>query len=132
MLCLLNRLSQNLIWRLGGGKQALQKVTALESRVGALEGGKPKASIVETWHSGSSWYRKYSDGWIEQGGDVGDNRTINLHKPYKNTSYTVVGTGKRSSTVGSYENFDIQTKRTTSFVWIGQNPTGALWFACGY
>lgn len=27
-------------------------------------------AVVDTWRSGNSWYRKYSDGWIEQGGSV--------------------------------------------------------------
>ena len=52
----------------GGGKQALQKVTTLEGRVGALESVKPNATIRQTWRSGSNWWRKYSDGFIEQGG----------------------------------------------------------------
>ena len=29
-----------------------------------------KSYVTETWQSGTSWYRKYSDGWIEQGGVV--------------------------------------------------------------
>lgn len=29
-----------------------------------------KAHIAETWHSGASWYRVWSDGFIEQGGEI--------------------------------------------------------------
>lgn len=29
---------------------------------------KPKAYVTGTWHSGNSWYRVWSDGFIEQGG----------------------------------------------------------------
>jgi len=29
-----------------------------------------KAFVVDEWHSGTSWYRKWSDGWVEQGGWV--------------------------------------------------------------
>lgn len=29
---------------------------------------KPIIFVVESWRDGSNWYRKYSDGWIEQGG----------------------------------------------------------------
>lgn len=42
----------------------------VESNVGGLETNKlDKATvhIVETWKNGTSWYRKWSDGWIEQG-----------------------------------------------------------------
>ena len=27
----------------------------------------PTAYVTETWKNGSSWYRKWSDGWVEQG-----------------------------------------------------------------
>lgn len=50
----------------------------------------PKPYITETYQNGSSWYRVWSDGWCEQGGnDVDSNVTINLLKPYKNTNYTL-------------------------------------------
>lgn len=25
----------------------------------------------QTYHNGNNWYRKYSDGWVEQGGKCG-------------------------------------------------------------
>lgn len=50
--------------------------------------------IVETYRNGTSWYRLYSDGWIEQGGhttptgsDV--NTVITLIKEMQDTSYEV-------------------------------------------
>ena len=54
----------------GGGKTALAEVNALKPRVAALEGARPNATVVQTWRSGASWYRKWSDGFIEQGGTV--------------------------------------------------------------
>ena len=41
--------------------------------------------IVEEYHSGTQWYKIWSDGWIEQGGYVinpSSNETVNLLKPY--------------------------------------------------
>lgn len=29
---------------------------------------KPKAYVTETWRSGEQWHRRWSDGWLEQGG----------------------------------------------------------------
>lgn len=26
--------------------------------------------VIETWQEGNDWYRKWSDGWVEQGGSV--------------------------------------------------------------
>ena len=53
------------------------------------------AYIVETYSSGTDWYRIWSDGWCEQGGlasaiSSGDNTLVNLLKPYINTNYSLV------------------------------------------
>lgn len=53
----------------------------------------PEAYITETWHSGESWYRKWSDGFIEQGGRTQVKRysdTVTLHTAYTSNQYTVV------------------------------------------
>lgn len=58
-------------------------------------GGKKIAAwVTETYKSGTSWYRKYSDGWIEQGGrfswsDNGQKGPINLLKTMADTNYSV-------------------------------------------
>ena len=49
---------------------------------------KPKACVTETWHSGTSWYRVWSDGFIEQGGKLtftgaaSITREITFNKPF--------------------------------------------------
>lgn len=62
------------------------------------------AVVVENYVDGKSWYRVWSDGWIEQGGyynnsgnsDYG-NRTITFLKPFSNSNYNF----KRSSATQS-------------------------------
>ena len=53
----------------------------------------PEAYVTETWSSGTSWYRKYSDGWIEQGLKIETNpgmaKAFTLATPFSNTNYTV-------------------------------------------
>lgn len=54
--------------------------------------------IIETWHSGTEWYRVWSDGWCEQGGHMDKESTIshgaswevtvNLHKTFDDTNYS--------------------------------------------
>ena len=70
--------------------------TLLDGKVGALENGVGRAGayITETWSSGTSWYRKYSDGWIEQGGQAqtvttANTTTITLYKQMASSAYTV-------------------------------------------
>ena len=46
------------------------------------------ATIVETYVNGSSWYRVWSDKFVEQGG-LASSLIINLLLPYKDTAYTI-------------------------------------------
>ena len=53
----------------------------------------PNAYITETFHRGASWYRKWSDGFIEQGGRMVNESsigTITLPKAYTSTNYIIV------------------------------------------
>lgn len=54
--------------------------------------------VVESYSNGTSWYRVWSDGWCEQGGvtPTGYNGydTITLLKPYRDTNYSVIMTGR--------------------------------------
>ena len=64
---------------------------------------KPKAYVTKTWRSGAQWYRRWSDGWLEQGGRLklevwtvsnGSNRTFSLPTAFSNATYTTVVTGE--------------------------------------
>ena len=56
-------------------------------------GAGAKVYVTETYQNGTSWYRKYSDGWIEQGGrficSSTGNATITLIKAMSNSNYNV-------------------------------------------
>ena len=77
-------------------------------------GAGAKGYITESkYNADGSWYRKWSDGWLEQGGfcnatAVGAEITVNLLKPMKNTNYTVLKSfnttvdGAVTSHVGAY------------------------------
>ena len=119
-------------------------MNALKPRVAALEGARPNATVVQTWRSGASWYRKWSDGFIEQGGLYNDgknynrNVVINLNVRYTSRNYTVVGTFfvKDKSYIG-YPDFCISlspdTQNTTSFTTYADDQSyGLYWIACGY
>lgn len=101
-------------------------------------GGKHVIRLVESSKSGTNWYRKYSDGWIEQGG-LANKGTISLLTPFTDTNYTCVATctnqtgamGTDSDT-GAY----VKSKTKTNFYasigyQIGDNSNIA-WYACGY
>lgn len=101
-----------------------------------------KGILVESYVNGFSWYRKYSDGWCEQGGQVDNlvpslNSTINFLVSFTNTNYFVnanqpLRSGDQLPTVG------VSSKTATSFTLVqssSQNGAGnfsVTWVACGY
>ncbi|MBS4760284.1 MAG: hypothetical protein KHX03_06265 [Clostridium sp.] len=92
--------------------------------------------IVETYKNGSSWYRVWSDGWIEQGGLAEiKNTTVNFLKSYTNTNINILLTNKNDSkTEVSVTN--VTTNNFTAFrrdTDNGNNLGGwSFWRACGY
>lgn len=108
------------------------QLAQLESRRYVKETGKSS--------DGSSWYRKWSDGWIEQGGITqsargATSRTINLRTPFSSINYVVV---VQSYTGGSpnaqYNNYHVAKKSLDSFSTVAGcgEDIAALWYACGY
>ena len=99
-----------------------------------------KAYITETWVSGKSWYRKWSDGWIEQGGKITlsgqKNYTITFLKPYSTTNYHVGLQHFGAQVSLTYTNaFPVLSVTTENFVtWSPFTESGRsmLWQTCGY
>lgn len=108
-----------------------------------ISGSKAKAFISASYTSGTSWYRKWSDGWIEQGGKgvasgySSRSQTNNLFLPFSNTNYTIVCTKLDSDTSAA---ITVVQKTTTTFNMSchGQGGSGFSatsdieWYACGY
>lgn len=107
----------------------------------------PKAYVTDTWSSGTNWYKKYSDGWIEQGGkfngssvswSYGANFSITLNTAFSNTNYTIVGNALTTKTSGYASSAIVfnQTSTTNAFCRVIQEHSGGSvdvnWYACGY
>lgn len=114
-------------------------LATIQAQLGQLES---RRYVKETGKSsdGTSWYRKWSDGWIEQGGITQSargvtRRTINLCTPFSSSNYVVV---VQSYTGGSsdaqYNNFHVIEKSLSSFSIVANCGEGiaCLWYACGY
>lgn len=96
----------------------------------------PYAYLVEAWHSGSSWYRKYSDGWIEQGGEFTKHRdtniTVSFPVAFRDTNYTIA-TSQYSNSSGNAPVCSF-TDKTKTGITHNYGTWGSKWgwFACGY
>ena len=123
------------VWAFGevtniGQVELLDVVTDFENiRTTALYQTTPH--ITETWVNGTSWYRVWSDGYIEQGG-LQNTLTISLPvtfpKPFTNANYTITAVSTQGEGVPRFYN-----RTTTGFTWqpAGASNTG-YWHACGY
>lgn len=96
--------------------------------------------ITETWVDGTSWYRVWSDGYIEQGGnDIGSSfptkRTIVFPKPFSSIPSIAVGQMGESTTSSYVSGLDTVT--TTNFSYSGLHTNSdkgnsCSWIAVGY
>lgn len=89
-------------------------------------------TVVETYKNGSSWYRIWSDGWIEQGYSVvGSTASLTFLKPFKDTNYTIASTPVTYSSYG-VQSISVTSKTTTGISWAGTNYSSSSWYFCGY
>ncbi|MBQ6713154.1 MAG: hypothetical protein IJN28_05150 [Selenomonadales bacterium] len=89
--------------------------------------------IVETWRSddGSSWYRKYSDGWLEQGGTFGSGTsgTITFPKAFSAEVYLTFGVDYESNSRD--KTAFVYTESLTGFTWDITDSSRGYWHASG-
>lgn len=88
-----------------------------------------QAPTVDNNHT---WYRKYADGWVEQGGVASGttSATANLPITMSDSEYTVV----LGNTSTKYEQILVSARTTTSFTVRNANsssPSGCYWYVAG-
>ena len=116
----------------------MSAVAQVQAQVGAIP--TPQAYVTQTWRSGTSWYRVWSDGWIEQGGFVNSPYeqvvTITLNKPLNTTNYTILlgPVGGSESSVRVQPSNQTKTSFQTARYYSGNGgESGSLyWEALGY
>lgn len=92
--------------------------------------------VYKMWNKGTSWYRKYSDGWIEQGGEFTKNRdtnvTVTFPVAFRDTNYTIA-TSQYAQQTGNSPVCSFTDKTNTGFTHnYGSWGSKWGWFACGY
>lgn len=134
----------------GGFELIVDDSTNQKSLIGKTDGtftwaGKPIVTLTASWRSGKNWYRKYSDGWIEQGGLINYgssagswNKSISLNTSFTSTNYNVVASFYEGDPAGDrYQQNGINIiSLTTSSFHVYQCGGDAIqyitWYACGY
>lgn len=89
------------------------------------------AYVVTQWRRGKSWYRKWSDGFIEQGGYKGQNtNTVTLNISFSNTDYYWNHLRYRTGSTSNGYNYFFN--KTTSSIQTSDTEEYGYWYACGY
>lgn len=95
-------------------------------------------TVTESYVSGSSWYRVWSDKWCEQGGISGNGATITLLKPYADTNYDIQFCVRNGASGGgsNYSTFGNCTSITSSSFYISSrggdtSAPNLSWYTCG-
>ena len=107
----------------------LKVLNHLNSKIGT--GG-----VIDKWSDGQgNWWRKYSDGGIEQGG-IGDGSsgTITFPIAFSNNRYTFLHaktTDHNQENMGC-DSYSAWNKTTTSVTVLPGTDWTKDWFACGY
>ena len=95
-----------------------------------------KRIVTATWRSGKNWYTKYSDGWIEQGGQFtmsGTGYDLTFNTPFTTTDYTFLAI--KTDVTGGYQYDAVNgfTSRTVKGGHVYSYSKGTNdWRACGY
>ena len=98
------------------------------------------AVVIEFFQNASSWYRKWSDGWLEQGGYIARGSVqIDLYVNYPHTFVNVpkyisiaLLNNSNSSTATPYSSVAIRNITTSSFSCYRNTDVDRCWCACGY
>ena len=109
---------------------------SISDMVHASEFVETKRIVTATWRSGKNWYTKYSDGWIEQGGQFnmsGTGYDLTFNTPFTTTDYTFLAI--RTNVTGGYQYDAVNgfTNRTVKGGHVYSYSKGTNdWMACGY
>lgn len=118
-------------------------LATIQAQLGQLEGIK---YVKETGKSadGKSWYRKWSDGWLEQGGVkeevvlTGATSTVTLPIAYEDGTYNIRGIGvkKKGSQCGVSIEQNSVTKSSFAYAALGNASYAGVikfhWYTCAY
>lgn len=107
--------------------------------------------VNETWSNGSNWYRKYSDGFIEQGGITAYSGTgskkITFPKAFSSKQY-ILNVNSLTTLADAYSDVSLAIGSGTSYAGVvdtsrgttwfttmrykAKEPINHMWYACGY
>lgn len=91
--------------------------------------------VTETYNDGTNWYRKWSDGWLEQGGVIAGNFSgiLTFLLPFSDARYSIsknIGASSAASPQEAYMSFFDLTALSARTLQ-GGSYINTRWYACG-
>ena len=125
-----------------GLTQAEMRISLLETSKVDKEGA---AWVVESYRNDTEWYRVWSDGWLEQGGQITDNRAaLTFLKPFVNANYYINALPTQKGKWGGLSFQVVNMTATSAELWSTISNSGVainnwqhnnimnpVWYACG-
>lgn len=109
---------------------------SISDMVHASEFVEAKRIVTATWRSGASWYTKYSDGWVEQGGRFnmpGASYDLTFNTPFTTTDYLFLAIKTDVTSGYHYDAVNGFTSKTVKGGHVYSYNRGLTdWMACGY
>lgn len=93
------------------------------------------AVVTKNYVNGTSWYRVWSDGWIEQGGYLSvtsSSATVNLLKSHANTNYNITLGSYQPAVGAGYAVVTSQAKNSFVLDCSGLGSLSMWWRTAGY
>lgn len=96
----------------------------------------PSVYVWDEWRRGTEWYRRWSDGSIDQGGH-GTGSACTFSRPFSTVDYTFIVQPSNGETghpdwMAAYENRTSRTRTGTGIAWYYAGDQGWDWYASGY
>ena len=116
-------------------------INGVINAVNSIQTATPNAYITATWKSGTSFYRKWSDGFIEQGGEVAGNvGTVTFAQAFSNTNYAIQAFTMATSKTEIQHSMLLKTDKKNTGITLYHGASGATanqyanythsWYAC--
>lgn len=119
-------------------------LATIQAQLGQLESRRYVKEAGNSGPDGTSWYRLWSDGWLEQWGTKtatmlsGTTSTISLPFVYRDALYKIIGIGVKRKGYYGYASIEQDSVTNSSFVYAGMGNSshdGIIkfhWYTCGY
>ena len=110
----------------------------MDGKLDKVIDSKPIRYVVDAYSDGTNWYRKWSDGWLEQGGVINtapanEIVTLTFLKPYSSKAYSILKNIGGNTSAYQFDGYSSFYSLTTTSAKTNNAKIfiDTRWYACG-